>query len=310
MVRFTLRLVGNGLFGKKMRDEELEALGRAISTIQGFIVRQIVQPYMIPWFRISGQSERYQRIRAAADRIVSDYVEARKLERSGDVDADILEYMLSSPSADGGPAMSTEQILIEILQLLVAGNETSSTSLSWTMYLLARHPEVARAMRDEIRGAFTGGPIGFDALHRLPYTLQVLDEATRLYPAFWMIDRTAVADDEIQGIHIPAGITVVPYIYGTHRNPAHWSDPEAFDPGRFSREATKQRHPFAHIPFGGGPRVCVGANMAMMQMLLILVSIVRDYDFALATPGPVDIDPMMILRPKGTMDMTFERIRP
>ncbi len=309
MVRFTLRIVGGSLFGKELEDEELEQLALAISKIQGFIVRQIVQPYKIPWFRISGQSAHYQQIRIDADKIVRAYVKARarRVQHDGG-DGDVLQFMLETPYSDTGEKMDHEQVLTEILQLLVAGNETSSTALAWAFYLLARHPKYIGKIRQEITQTFGDGPVDFDGLQRLQLTTQVLKESMRIYPSFWMIDRVAVDDDEICGVRIPAGATVIPYIYGTHRNTDFWQDPETFDPSRFEPARAKQRHSFAHIPFGGGSRVCVAARMAMTQMLMILVGVVRNYDFSLATDGPVDIDPMMILRPNKAMNMRFVRV--
>lgn len=131
-----------------------------------------------------------------------------------------------------------------------------------------------------------------------------------LYPPFWMIDRVALHDDEIGGVRIPAGTMVIPYIYGAHRNPAHWQDVESFDPRRFEADRGKARHPFASIPFGGGPRTCVGANMAIMQMLMIIVAMVRTYDFRLTKDEPIGIRPMMLLRPDGPVTMTFRAVAP
>jgi cytochrome P450 len=155
--------------------------------------------------------------------------------------------------------------------------------------------------------------IGHDAidygnLHQLKGTLRVIDEALRLYPPFWTIDRVALQDDEIGGVHIRAGTLVMPYIYGTHRNPAHWDDVESFDPSRFEPGRSKQRHSFAYIPFGGGPRTCIGRNMALMQLLMITVAIVGRYDFELTPDRPVAIRPMMLLRPNGAVMMTFRPV--
>ena len=306
MTEFTFHLVGRSLFGSRMTDAEIEQLGAAITTIQGFMVRQIVQPYKIPWFRISGQTRRYQRIRAEGDQIAREYIEARGqgLDEEG---GDVLELLLETPYEESGETMSKEQILIECMQLLVAGNETSPVALSWTFYLLGKHPRFIGEVRDEVNAVFGSGPITFSGLHRLHLTRRVLYEAMRLYPSFWMIDRVALEDDEIDGIFIPAGLMVVPYIYGLHRNPDVWANPEAFDPSRFEDEAKKNRHPSAHIPFGGGPRKCIGSNMAMVQMLLILAVFVRRYDFELASANPVEINPMMILHPKGAIEMRVRR---
>ncbi len=306
MVRFTLRLVGKSLFGRSMRDEELEQIGEIISAIQAFILRQVVQPWKIPWFRFSGLSEQHQQLRRDGDAIALRHVQARLTEGIGD--NDFLRILTETPYHDTGLPMSEAMVLIESLQLLVAGNETSSNALTWIFYLLARHPTHIVEIRDEVAAVIGDNAIDYRNLHQLEATVRVIDEALRLYPPFWMIDRIALKDDDIGGVHIPAGAMVIPYIYGTHRNPAHWEDVETFDPRRFERDRSKDRHPFAYIPFGGGPRICIGSNMAVMQMLMIVVAFVRKYDFSLAKNEPVAIQPMMLLRPRGPVTMTFRAV--
>jgi len=305
MVRFTLRLVGNALFGRSMSIAELEQIGDAISDIQAFIVRQIVQPYKIPWFRISGQTEAFQRIRRAGDAIVMQHVQARRDAGTGETD--FLRLLLETPYHDTGDNLTEEQVLIESLQLMVAGNETSSNGLSWVFYLLGRHPEYIEQIRAEVDEVVGTGAFSFSKLHELVLTRRVIDEALRLYPPFWMIDRIALHDVELGGVHVPKGTMVIPYIYGTHRNTAFWDDPERFDPSRFEAAAAKARPSFGYIPFGGGPRVCIGNGMAIMQMLLIIATFVRETDFALAEDAPVGIKPMMLLRPDGPIMMRVSR---
>ena len=304
MVKFTLRTVGKSLFGRSMQDGELNRLGDAISRIQAFIVRQVVQPYKIPWFRISGQTEQFQKIRREADQIVRDYVQQRRRRR--DRELDLLQQIIETPYKDSGVFMDDEKVVVELLQLLVAGNETSSNTLSWTFYLLAKHPEHVVAMREEIEATLGDREMDYESLHKLTYVVGVLNEAMRLYPPFWMIDRVALDKDEICGLEIPAGTTVVPYIYGVHRNVDIWEDPDRFDPIRFMGK--NKRHPFAHIPFGGGGRVCIGQNMAIMQMLLVIVAVVRRYDFKLDPDKTIDKRAMMILRPDGPIRMDFAPI--
>jgi cytochrome P450 len=306
MVRFTLRLVGKSLFGRSMRDEELEQIGDTISEIQAFILRQVVQPWKIPWFRFSGLSEKHQQLRRDGDTIALRHIRARLKEGIGE--NDMLRILLETPYRDTGQPMNEPLVLIESLQLLVAGNETSSNALTWIFYLLARHPQHILEIRDEIAAVIGESAIDYKNLHQLEGTVRVIDEALRLYPPFWMIDRIALKDDEIGGVHIPAGAMVIPYIYGTHRNPEHWQDVETFDPRRFEPNRSKERHPFAYIPFGGGPRTCIGRNMAVMQMLMIVVAFVRKYDFSLAKNEPVAIQPMMLLRPSGAVTMKFRAV--
>jgi cytochrome P450 len=306
MLDFTSHLVGRSIFGKRMTDDQIEHIVTGIKTVQGFVLRQIFQPYMIPWFRISGQTRRYQRIRAAADTMAWEYIKARG-QGPDEGGGDILELLLQTPYDESGAPMSQEQILIECMQFLVAGSETSPVALSWTFYLLGKHPRFIREIRDEVAAVCGSGPITLPGLQQLRLTRRVLDEAMRLYSPFWMIDRVAVEDDEIDGIHIPGGLMVLPYIYGLHRDPELWPDPEVFDPNRFEEEAVRNRHPSAHIPFGAGPRKCIGSNMAMLQMLLLLAMFVRRYDFELASAKEIEIDPRMILHPKGEIEMKVRR---
>jgi cytochrome P450 len=307
MVKFTLRSVGKSLFGSQMKKEELEKFALAIAEIQSFVVRKVVQPYLLPWYAISGQNRKYQNMRLEADQIIKNYVEKRRKETG--VESDILEMILNTPFKDTGEYMSDETVMIEILQLLVAGNETSTTAAAWTFYLLAKHPEHILKIREEIELVFGDKEVDYSNLHKLSYTISVLDEAMRILPPFWMIDREALKDDEYNGIKIPAGTTVIPYIYGVHHNAEVWKDPDKFDPSRFDKVNSDKTHPFAHIPFGGGPRVCIGQNMAKMQILLVLSAIVKKYDFEFSGNKEIGLHAMMLLKPDGPIYMNFKRIR-
>lgn len=306
MIEFTSRMVARSIFGRRMDDDQIEHIVTGIKTVQGLVLDQIFRPYLIPWFRISGKTRRYQRIRRKGDGIAREYIEARS--RNPDVEGgDLLGFLLGTPLPESGKPMSKEQILIECMQFLVAGCETSPVALSWTLYLLGKHPRFVGEIRGEVDNVVGAEPWTLRDLYRMRLTRRVIDEAMRIFSPFWMIDRVAVEEDEIEGIHIPRGVMVLPYIYGLHRDPDLWPDPEVFDPDRFEDEAVKRRHPSAHIPFGGGPRKCVGSNMAMLQMLLVLSEFVRRYDFALANAEDVEIDPKMILHPKGAIEMNLRR---
>jgi len=234
--------------------------------------------------------------------IVIDYIEERR--KSQDKGFDILQLILDTPYKDTGELMDDETVKVEILQLLVAGNETSTTAATWTFYQLSKYPEHVRKIRAEIEEVFGDGEVSYAKLHDLKYLINVLDESMRNYPPFWMIDRVALADDEFNGVKIPAGTTVVPYIYGVHHNETVWPNPEIFDPSRFEQK----QHPFAFIPFGGGPRVCIGQNMALMQILLVLATIIRKYDFQVVNQREIGIKSMMLLRPDGPIPMEFKSV--
>jgi cytochrome P450 len=307
MVKFTLKSVGKTLFGDDMDDDELEQIGEAISEIQEFILQQVFKPYLIPWYRVSGKTASFQKTRAKADKLVIDYINERK--KTGSKNWDFLKLVLETPYKDTGDLMSDEQIKIEILQLLVAGNETSSNALTWSFYLLAKNPEHIVKIREEINEVFGDEDVDYNSLHSLEHTMNVLNEVLRIYPPFWMIDRIAIKDDEFNGIKIPSGSILVPYIYGVHHNSECWESPSEFKPSRFTKENKNNHHPFAHVPFGGGPRVCIGQNMAVMQILLVLVSVIKKYDFKIINNVTVEMDPRMILRPKGDVMLDFSRIK-
>jgi cytochrome P450 len=303
MVQFTLRLTGKALYGRNMPARELQRIGEIIHEIQNFVHRQIVRPWMVPWYRLSGESEKYQALRREGDAIALRHIRASLAEGLGDTD--FLRILTETPYHDTGLPMDEPMVMLESLQLLVAGNVTSTNALTWILYLLARHPKYILEIRDEVAAVIGENAMDWRNLHQLEGTLRVIDEALRLYPPFWMIDRIALEDDEVGGVRLPAGAMVIPYIYGTHRHAAHWQDVDAFDPSRFEPSRAKQRHPFAYIPFGGGPRTCLGSNMALMQMLMIVAAFVRKYDFVLTPNAPVDIDPSMMLRPRGVVAMQF-----
>lgn len=306
MVRFTLRSVGKSLFGSQLHEDELEKFATAIAEIQRYIVKKVVQPYLMPWFYLTGQDKKYHQIRKEADQIIIDYIEERR-KKPGE-GSDILEMILTTPFKGTDEYMSDEKVRIEILQLLVAGNETSTTAATWAFYIMSKYPDCVDRIREEIEQVFGEEEVSYSKLHSLKYTIAVLDEAMRLYPPFWMIDREAQEDDEFKGMKIPKGTTVIPYIYGAHHNAAYWKDPEKFDPMRFFDESSEKIHPFAHIPFGGGPRVCIGQNMAKMQILLVMSAIVRKYDFHLVDKKDIHLHAMMLLKPDGPVNMKFSRI--
>jgi cytochrome P450 len=153
-------------------------------------------------------------------------------------------------------------------------------------------------------------PLGFSDVSKFEFTTQVINEAMRLYPPFWMVDRMALAADRAGDLDIPSGSTVVVFIYGTHHSPQYWKNPEKFDPERFTKANEKVHAPFAHLPFGAGPRGCIGGNYAMLQMLMILSVLLRKYDFQLAPGQSIEPRPMVILRPEHGIRMTFTEAIP
>jgi cytochrome P450 len=301
MMKITFAMVGKSLFGAKLKEEDIDLISKAILTVQEYMVRQTIQPYLNPWFTVSGEQRKHEEMTARAFGILADYIHRRRTEASGH---DLLQILLDARYSDGS-RMSDDLVVSESMQLLVAGHETSSNALSWVLYLLSTHPDCVERVRDEFDSVLGEKPLGFSDVPKFEFTTQVINEAMRLYPPFWMVDRTALADDRAGDVNIPRGSTVVVFIYGTHHSSRYWENPESFDPERFSKAKEKRHTPFAHLPFGAGPRGCIGGNYAMLQMLMILSVLLRKYDFQLVPGQTIEPRPMVILRPEHGIRMTF-----
>jgi cytochrome P450 len=303
MMRITFRMVSRSLFSASIRDEDVEYISRTILACQEFMVRQIVQPYLDPWFRVSGTLAKYEKMRDRGNDIILSYIRERR--RATVPQDDLLQILLDAVYAESNHGMSDEEVLHETMQLLVAGHETSSNALCWTLYLLSRHPEHIEAIRSEYAHHVGDSTLRFSGLPKLEYATRVIDESLRLYPPFWMVDRVAVEEDRVGDLRIPRGATVIVFLYGAHHSPALWSDAESFVPARFDGETRKRHSTFTYLPFGGGPRGCIGGSYAMLQMLMILGAILRRYDVQLDSGHKVEARPMIILRPKDGIRMRF-----
>jgi len=301
MMKITFAMVGRSLFGARLKEEDIDLISRAISTVQEFMVRQTIQPYMNPWFAVSGELRRHEEMRSRAFGVLLDYLRRRRREEPGH---DLLQILMDARYSDGH-GMDDDLILSESMQLLVAGHETSSNALSWILYLLSSRPDCVDRVRQEFDSVLGEKPLSYSDVPKFEFTTQVISEALRLYPPFWMVDRMALADDRAGDLDIPRGSTVVVFTYGVHHSARYWENPESFDPERFSKAREKLHTPFAHLPFGAGPRGCIGGNYAMLQMLMILSVLLRKYDFCLVPDQTVEARPMVILRPEHGIRMTF-----
>jgi cytochrome P450 len=303
LMKMTFAMVARSLFGAQLKNEDIEIISHTICTVQEFIVRQTLQPYLNPWFEVSGELRRHEGMRARADSILMAYIKTRRQQAPGH---DLLQTLMDARYSDG-EGMSDELVLSESMQLLVAGHETSSNALSWLLYLLSTQPKCLERVRGELDSVLGDARVSYSDVPRFEFATQVIQEALRLYPPFWMVDRYAVADDRVGDISIPRGSTVIVYVYGAHHARRYWESPETFDPERFTKANEKLHPPFTYLPFGGGPRGCIGGNYAMLQILMILSDLLRKYDFQLIPGQTIEARPMVILRPKHGIRMTFTR---
>ncbi|UOG76341.1 cytochrome P450 [Hymenobacter tibetensis] len=311
MTRVAFRIVARATFSASLSEAEGERLAAILTEIQAFYVRTIRQPYLRPWFRARGTYRRNDLLSQELRELVRGYIRQRRQHppaTPAEAPDDLLQMLLDTRYEDTGEPMQEEQLLDEVNILLVAGHETSANALSWLFYLLAQNPAVADKVRAEMEAVLAGRTPEFNDLPQLPYSLQVVQEALRLYPPAWILDRVALEDDEFQGQRIPKGTLFSLYLYGVHHHPALWPDAEVFRPERFAPGAVPAPPPYGYLPFGGGPRLCVGSHFALTEIQLVLLETLRYFSVEPAQESPPVLMPLVTLRPQGELLLRFRRL--
>ena len=191
--------------------------------------------------------------------------------------------------------MPDRQLLDEIMTLIVAGHETTASALNWTWYLLSQHPEAENRLHAELDALDTSEP-GVEDVARLTYTRQVIEETMRLYPPGWLLTRRSIASDVVGGYAVAPNTDVLVSPYLIHRHPEWWPEPDRFDPDRFIATATLSRNRFAYLPFGLGPRACIGEPFALVEMQLHIAVLARRFRLELDPREPIELEPQVNLR--------------
>ncbi|WP_405791018.1 cytochrome P450 [Streptomyces sp. NBC_00029] len=296
MMHLALRAVARILFGTDV-EATADVVAECFPVITDYVLRRGYSPANIPRHWPTPGNRRaaaaMDELYGVCDRIIAERrragtgTEAEAESGAGAAGEDLLTLLAAARSSDDGEFDASE-LRDQVLIFLLAGHETTATSLCFALHLLARHPEQQDRAREEISRVLGDRTPGAADLERLPYLTQVLKEAMRLYPAAPVIGRKAVATTRIGEHTIPAGADVILAPWVTHRHPAHWPDPDRFDPERFSPEAEAGRPRYAWFPFGGGPRACIGQHFSMLESVIALAMILRAYEFeAVDTEIPV-----------------------
>jgi cytochrome P450 len=303
MMRITRAVVLRTLLGADLGpfagrlDEAWAVVNQHIG--EGFWSVGLADRWPMPKYR------RFQRARAVLDAAVAHIVAERR--RNPGEHGDLLAMLLAARDEETGEGMSDEQLRDEVMTILLAGQETTALALAWTWYLLSEHPDARQRVEAEIDAVLAGRPPGYADLARLPYTRMVIDESLRLYPPAWGFSRQALGPDRIGGYHLPRGwlVFIIPYVM--HRHPAYWDDPNRFDPERFSPDRSVARSKFVYLPFGAGPRQCIGNTFALVEAHLVVATIVQRYRLRLVPGHPVEPWPLITLRPRHGLEMLVER---
>jgi cytochrome P450 len=233
-------------------------------------------------------------------KLILQLVDRRRRDPSA-AHCDFLSLLMRARDTRDSQPMQDKQIANEVLTLIVAGHETTASTLNWTWYLLSQHSEVEAQLAREL-DRLTSLP-GLEDLPRLPYSRQIIDESMRLYPAGWLMTRKALHDDRLGDYFVPAGTEIYIPSYFIQRHPAVWPDPDHFDPGRFDPDHGKDRDRLAMIPFSSGPRNCIGERFARLEMQLHLLIIARHLRLRYLQANPPQLDAGVNLRSKGDFIM-------
>jgi cytochrome P450 len=296
MMGLTLRIVGKTLFSVDLADDA-ETVGEALDVAIHWAQAHAEQIVRLPPWVPTPSNIRFKRALATIDELVQRIIAERRA--SGLDQGDLLGLLMAARDQDDGTAMTDRQLRDEVTTLVLAGHETTANALAFALHLLALHPAEQLRLESEVDAVLGEKDARFEDLPRLELTERVVQEAMRLYPPAWCFERDALEDDELSGYFIPKGSVVAVCPYSLHRSDVYWERPEAFEPDRFLPERVAARPRQAYLPFGDGPRVCIGRAFAMMEAKIILATIVRRFSVEPSDAAKVELEPGVTLRPRG-----------
>ena len=296
MRKLTFRLMSKSIFGKSIDQETIQRFFKNFITLQDFLNQLVRIPSLMKLYTWTGRTQSYSKIAQENNGLIKAIIQQRRTDQSSH--DDILDMLMNSVYEDTKEGMSDQKLLEETLVLFVAGHETASNILSWIFYVLSQHPTVCSQILVEKKQVCQDQKPTFDQLLQLEYLNRVIFEVMRLYPPSWITDRIAQADDYIAGFDIPKGARVIPYIYGVHHSKAYWDNPEQFNPERFTKENIRNRNKFAHMPFGVGPRMCIGRNFALLEIQMLILKMLERYKLDLVPNQKIELLPAITLKPR------------
>ncbi|MBT8291797.1 MAG: cytochrome P450 [Eudoraea sp.] len=294
------QVVAQALFSRYDIQQSMEELQDYTERNQKMLIREMRQPYLKWWFILSGKIKKHLDLAEQGRSILNSIIEERLA--SGEQKDDLLDMLLNATYEDG-THMPRRQLIDEVLILFTAGHETTANALSFTLYLLAKHPNIQNKVLKEVDNTDLDSDDLMQCLSKLTYTKQCIEEALRLYPPAYVIDRTAISDDIVKGQNFPKGSLVLMSIYELHRSSAFWDAPEEFNPDRFD-VSLKRDYSNYYYPFGAGPRMCVGNNFAMYEMIITIAQVIKQFQIS-TNLKVVEVNPLISLKP-GAVPVCFE----
>lgn len=301
----TFRIVCSTLLGEQVDQAATHRLGETPTIFNRYVDSQVSSIFPIPFhWRTPGNERMREALRVFDETVYAIIKHAR--EHPDYAPTSLVSMMLKAQEA--GTTLTDRELRDEIVTIMIAGHETTANALAWAFYLLSQHPHIERRLRTELNTVLAGRTPTYQDLKHLPYLHNVLQESMRIFPPVHAIPRLAVADDVLGGYRIPAGTTVFVGLYTVHHHPEFWPNPEGFDPDRFEgRTATTDIEKYSYLPFGAGPRQCIGQVFAMLEAQLIMATVLQRYRLDLVPGHVVTPEPLVTIRPKTGILMHLTR---
>jgi cytochrome P450 len=306
MARLTVKIIADAMLGVDLGEERVRTIQENLEPLGARFEADPIR-FVTPDWLPTRENREYEAAVQTLEDVVADVVaERRGTEGHPDDEEPPMDLLSILLRAQNRGEQTDEQLRDEVVTMLLAGHDTTALTLTYAFYLLSEHPEVERRVHEELDATLDGRPTFADT-RELSYLDRVLQETVRLYPPVYVMFREPKVDVKLGGYRVPAGSAIMLPQWAVHRSSRWWTDPETFDPDRWTRERRADRPRFAHFPFGGGPRHCIGKQFSLLEAKLIVAVVGREYSLAYAREEPISLRGSLTMHPEGGMPM---RVRP
>ena len=305
MMKITLQIIAKTMLSADFKTEA-KSVGVSLTYLLKALESRVLRGINFPMWLPTPANNEFKNKRKILDALIYKLISDRR--KTGHQKGDLLDMLMESRYEDNGEAMPDNLLRDELMTVFLAGHETTATALTWTFYLLSKHPEVYRKLKKEVKEVVGVGELTFQHLHQLKYTKACLNESMRLFPPVWVIGRKATEDNMVGDYLIKKDTAIIMSPYIVHRHPDYWKNPEVFDPERWETEELKQMDKFAYFPFAAGPRMCIGNNFALLEADIILTKVIQQFDFSYIGKSAPEMEPTITLRVKDGMPMLVRNL--
>jgi cytochrome P450 len=303
--QLTLDIISRAMFSSDVQGAAAD-VSRYVAILNEYALHMLRHPwlFLLPRRFPTPFTATQQRSLQSLNRIVHDIIQSRR--RDPQVRDDLLSMLLSACEEGTGRGMTDAQLRDEVMTIFVAGHETTANAMAWLLYLVSQHSAVEERLLADIEAHWPEGGLTYENIGAFAYVRQVVEESLRVYPTIWSVGRSCTEADELGGHHIPVGMNVVVPIFHLHWDKRFWPEPRKFDPSRFTPERRPPADSMTYLPFGAGPRSCIGNHFAIQELMIMTVLLHRHFQFRVQTGFTVEPDPLITLRPKHGMTMILK----